>query len=444
MKNVSDRTKTVHDPIHGSITAGPPFTDIMDRHEMQRIRSVKQLGLGNLVFPGANHTRFEHCLGVCHLSGRMGRMIGLDDNDVNTLMAAGLLHDVCHAPFSHTLEATMEEITGKDHMDLARDLIFGRIPTYLKRDRDILGGVCPMSEILEDSGISAKTVCDLIAYPRSELGAFNTDDEKSFFSSRDYMHQIIHGPVDSDQMDYLLRDAHYTGVKLGTIDMDRLLSQMVKFNDQLVLRKGGISAAEGLVVSRLLMQSSVYFHRTVRTAEMMMVKAVEEAIDTGEDLSEMYLMTDSDLVQTLISFGGKPSGLVRDIMLRRLHKKAYALYFDMLSEDDIPGLVKYADPKVRKDLEERIASRAGVDRTDVIVDMPSKSAILSRQKIGKTDVNILDDGRVRSLSSFSALARSMQSRTGLGWAMMVSAPSGKENAVAKAARNVIGIDDISL
>ncbi len=441
---MSDRTKTVHDPIHGSITVGPPFTDIMDRHEMQRIRSVKQLGLGNLVFPGANHTRFEHCLGVCHLSGRMGRMIGLDDEDVNTLMAAGLLHDVCHAPFSHTLESTMEGITGKDHMDLARDLIFGKVPTYLKRDEDILGGTCSISEILEDSGISAETVCDLISYPRSELGSFSAGDEKSFFPSRDYMHQIIHGPVDSDQMDYLLRDAHYTGVKLGTIDMDRLLSQMVRFNDQLVLRKGGISAAEGLVVSRLLMHSSVYFHRTVRTAEMMMVKAVEEAISQGEDLSEMYLMTDSDLVQKLISAGGKASNLTRDIMLRRLHKKAYALYFNSLNEDVISGLVKYADPKIRKDLEERIASRAGVDRTDVIVDMPSKSSLLLKQKIGKTDVNILDDGRVRSLSSFSALARSMQSRTGLDWAIMVSAPAGKECAVAKAARNVIGIDDISL
>ena len=101
---MANKSKIVHDPIHGSITIAPPFLDILDRHEMQRIRSVKQLGLGDLVFPGANHTRFEHCLGVYHLSGRMGKVLDLDDEDITALMAAGLLHDVCHAPFSHTLE----------------------------------------------------------------------------------------------------------------------------------------------------------------------------------------------------------------------------------------------------------------------------------------------------------------------------------------------------
>ncbi len=437
-------SKIVHDPIHGSIIIAPPFLDILDRHEMQRIRSVKQLGLGNLVFPGANHTRFEHCLGVYHLSGRMGRALGLDDDDVMALMAAGLLHDVCHAPFSHTLERTMETITGRNHMDLARDLIFGKVPTFMRRDRDILDGVEPMSVILEDSGISAKTVCDLIAYPKSALGSFNIDDETPYFSSRDYMHQIIHGPVDSDQMDYLLRDAHYTGVKLGTIDMERLLSQMVRYNDQLVLRRGGISAAEGLVVSRLLMHSSIYFHKTIRTAEMMLVKAVDEAIEQGRDMSEMYLMTDSDLIQELMMSGGKASDMARDIMLRRLYKKAYILYFSTLSEDDIHELTRYSDPKARRDLEGRIASRAGVDVSDVIVDMPPRSSLLFEQKIGKTDVNILDGVRIRSLSSFSALARSLQSRSSFDWAMMVSAPAGKEAVVAKAARNIIGIDDLTL
>ena len=439
------KSKIVHDPIHGSITIAPPFLDILDRHEMQRIRSVKQLGLGNLVFPGANHTRFEHCLGVYHLSGRMGRVLDLDDDDVMALMAAGLLHDVCHAPFSHTLEEAMESITGRNHMDLARDLIFGRVPTFMERDKDILGGVGSISEILEDSGISAKTVCDLIAYPKSALGSFHVGDETPYFSSKDYMHQIIHGPVDSDQMDYLLRDAHYTGVKLGTIDMERLLSQMVRYNDQLVLRRGGIVAAEGLVVSRLLMHSSIYFHKTIRTAEMMLVKAVDEAIEQGCDMSEMYLMTDSDLIQKLMTVGGKASDMARNIMLRRLYKKAYILYFSTLSDDDIVELSKYAtDPKARRDLEGRIAARAGVDASDVIVDMPPRSSLLFEQKIGKTDVNILDGTRIRSLSSFSTLARSLQSRSNFDWALMVSAPVGKEGVVGKAARNIIGIDDVTL
>ena len=246
-------------------------------------------------------------------------------------------------------------------------------------------------------------------------------------------------------MDYLLRDAHYTGVNLGTIDMERLLSQMVKYNDQLVLKRGGIVAAEGLVVSRLLMHSSVYFHKTIRTAEMMLVKAVDEAMDQGCDMSEMYLMTDSDLIQRLMSFGGKASDITRNIMLRRLYKKAYILYFSSLSDDDVIELARYAsDSNARKELEGRIAARAGVDVSDVIVDMPPRSALLSEQKIGKTDVNILDGGRIRTISSFSTLARSLQSRSNFDWALMVSAPAGMEGAVAKAARNIIGIEDVTL
>jgi len=90
--------KTIHDPLHGSIRVEGVFLDLIDRHEMQRLRHIKQLGLGNLVFPGANHTRFEHSLGVYHLAGRMADAIDLSEEDSLTVRAAGLLHDVCHTP----------------------------------------------------------------------------------------------------------------------------------------------------------------------------------------------------------------------------------------------------------------------------------------------------------------------------------------------------------
>ena len=117
-----DRAKVVHDPVHGSISVDGVFMEVMDRHEMQRLRSVKQLGLGYLVFPGANHTRFEHSLGAYHLAGRMADAIGLDVDDRDTVRMAGMLHDICHPPFSHTLESMMESSLGMDHMDLARVL----------------------------------------------------------------------------------------------------------------------------------------------------------------------------------------------------------------------------------------------------------------------------------------------------------------------------------
>ncbi|MBQ7700947.1 MAG: HD domain-containing protein, partial [Candidatus Methanomethylophilaceae archaeon] len=180
--------KTVHDPIHGSISIEGLFVDIMDRPEMQRLHSVKQLGLGNIVFPGANHTRFEHCMGVYHLSGRMSKALGLDEEDDLAVRSAGFLHDICHAPFSHTLEGILEETTESNHMDLARDLIFGRIPTFMERDRDKFDGIEPISQLLEDNGVSAEQVCDLIAYPRSDMGGLHSQDGDSYFSSKDYLH----------------------------------------------------------------------------------------------------------------------------------------------------------------------------------------------------------------------------------------------------------------
>ena len=448
--------KYVHDPIHGSIVIDGPFLDIMGRHEVQRLHSIKQLGLGNMVFPGANHTRFEHSIGVYHLAGRMCDVLELDQDDTMALKAAGFLHDICHPPFSHTLEELMERITEKDHMDLARELIFGTMPTFMGRDADLFGGTEPIATILEANGISAREVCDLIAYPTSELGGISSgqmgldsfggpkNDKQSFFESKDYMHQIIHGPVDADQMDYLMRDAHYTGVDHGAIDMDRLLTQMVRFNNKMALDKGGIIAAEGLMVSRALMYSSVYYHKTVRIVEMMLTKAVEAAMEQGESFSEIYLMNDIDLLSRLNSMGGTASRISRDVMFRRLYKKAYILYTNNLSEDDRVSLTKYTGYEKRKSLEEDIAEKAGLDKSEVIVDLPSKSTLLSSVKIGKTDVQILDGNKLRSVTTFSPIAKSLQNRPIYDWSIMISAPNGYTEAVRKAAKEIIGIDDVTL
>ena len=448
--------KYVHDPIHGSIVIDGFFLDLMGRHEIQRLHSIKQLGLGNMVFPGANHTRFEHSLGVYHLAGRMCEALDLDKDDTLALKTAGFLHDICHPPFSHTLEELMERITETDHMDLARDLICGRMQTFMDRDRDMFDGIEPIGTILEDNGVSVKEVCDLIAYPTSEIGGINSGqsildyengrpaDRQSFFGSKDYAHQIIHGPVDADQMDYLMRDAHYTGVDHGAIDMDRLLTQMVLFNGKMALDKGGIVAAEGLMVSRALMYSSVYYHKTVRIVEMMMTKAVEAAMEQGENFSEIYLMNDNDLLARLNSAGGIASRLCRDVMFRRLYKKSYILYNNNLTEDDRVQLTRFTGYEKRKALEEEIAHEAGLDKSQVIVDIPSKSTLLSNVKIGKTDVQILDGNKLRSVASFSPLAKSLQSRNIYDWSIMISSPKDSTDAVNKAARDVIGIDDIIL
>jgi len=436
---MSKDAKVIHDPLHGSIRIEGIFLDILDRHEFQRMHSVKQLGLSYSVFPGANHTRLEHSIGVYHLAGKMADAIGMDDEDSQAVKAAAMLHDICHPPFSHTMEEIMEENTGLDHMDLAKRLIFGEIPTYLERDEDLFGGSEPISEILESDGISPEFVCDLISLPKSKNDTpdiLSFGGKQSFFASKDYAHQIIHGPVDADQMDYLVRDAHYTGVSHGSIDLERLMSQMRIFNSTLVLEKGGITATEGLMVSRALMYSSVYYHKTVRIVEMMLTKAAEVSM---EDMSQLYLMDDADLTNTLIGAGGKASEIARSVLRRRLYKKAFALYTVDADEDMLCSLTKYSKYDDRKDLESEIADKANVDYTDVVADIPSRSALLSSVKIGKTDVPILHDGKVRSITKFSPLAKALQSRSIFDWSVMISSPPEHTEAVGKAAKKVLGL-----
>ena len=334
-----DRSKVVQDPVHGTIEVGGVFLDVMDRHEMQRLRYVKQLGLGNLVFPAANHTRFEHCLGTYHLAGRMADAIGLDSEDSDAVRMAGMLHDICHPPFSHALEPAMEEATGLDHMELARALIMGDVPDHLPEDDDILGGRDSIAEVMEAGGISAEAVCGYICSPES-TGAEALDrfwDKHEFFPSKDYAHQIIHGPVDADQMDYLMRDAHHTGVSHGTIDSERLIKTMMVMNDRIVLRRGGVTAAEGLMVSRSLMYTTVYFHETVRIAQRMLVKAVE---DSGIDLSDVYLRGDQELMGMVKASGGRPSQTVRRLESRMLDKTAFAVYSEDMTDEKAEVLME--------------------------------------------------------------------------------------------------------
>ena len=385
-----NNSKMIQDPVHGSIVVDGVFLDVMDRQEMQRLRSVKQLGLGYLVFPGANHTRFEHCLGAYHLAGEMADSIGLSKEDSMAVRTAGLLHDICHAPYSHTLETIMEEVTGQDHMELARNLIMGKIKTCRDRDTDLFGNDAPMAEIIEAAGVDPVQVCDLIAYPEttvreSDLLSFEGGKDE-FFRSKDYIHQIIHGPVDCDQMDYLLRDAHYTGVVLGHFDIDRILAKLRVANDRICIAQGGAPAAEGLMVSRSLMYTSVYFHPTVRIINRMITKAV---LESGLDLKDMYLWDDADLAQKLYACGGTSSRIMRLLNNRMFYRQAVLVPNEGMDNDLALHLSKYSSAEDRTALEKEIADKAGIDVSEVCIEMPPESSFQSTLKIGKTDVSII-------------------------------------------------------
>lgn len=432
-------SKVIHDSVHGSVKVEGLYLELLERPEMQRLHGVHQLGLAHYVFPGANHTRLEHSLGTYHVAMKMCDALDLPEDEERTVLAAALLHDVGHTPFSHTLEEVVYDRLGKDHMDISTDLIMGKLPTVNKADSKVLGPLPTMAEVIERAGVSPQEVCDLIVTSHHALDKgqekLMVEEGQAHFGGREYLGQIISGPLDVDQMDYLRRDAYYTGVAHGTIDIDRLLQTVAIFHGDLVISKGGLVAAEGLLVARSLMYTSVYYHKTARIAEMMLCKAVELAPDSV--LEDLHLETDCSLSAKLKECGGDSATLMTLLNYRRLYKKAIMLPISGLSEDQLQQLAELSEYDMRKSKELEIAERAGVRDSEVLLDIPDRSLLLSEPRIGKTDVPILDGERVKPLSRYSPLAKAIQSRGVHDWAVMVSSPPKNREDVERAAMRAL-------
>jgi len=430
-------SKVINDSVHGSVRIGGLHLDLLERPEMQRLHGVHQLGMAHLVFPGANHARIEHCLGTYHLAGAMASALELSGDDRRTVQAAALLHDIGHSPYSHTLEAVLVNRTGRDHADVAEDLVLGRLPSMSRQDEAILGPLPPISELLEADGIDPEAVAGLITSSHSGplQATLATEGGQAHFGSDSYLMQMISGPLDVDQMDYLMRDSHYTGVAHGAIDIDRLMQTVALFHGGLVISKGGLVAAEGLMVARALMYTAVYFHKTSRIAEMMLCKAAEIAPD--DVLKDAHLATDGSLDAALMGCGGEPAELMALLRHRRLYKKAFMVPAADLDDEQARTLQSLTDYRRRRAMEDEIADRCGIPSSKVLLDVPDKHLLLGGLSRGKTDVPVLQGDRVRPLSKYSPLAHAIQYRGVLDWAVMASAPAEHVEAVGRAARKAL-------
>ncbi len=409
------RYKTIHDTIHGSVKFQGPFLELLECPEVQRLHNIMQLGLTKLVFPGANHTRLEHSIGAYRVAEKMAANLGLKEEEMNLVMSAALLHDIGHAPFSHTLETILENSTGMDHMDITKEFITGK-RVIEERDTALI------PEILEEHDISPEMVAKLVrdGDERVTFDDFSIHENQKYFGEERYLYQMIHGPLDVDQLDYLLRDSHNTGALHGVIDLERLLQTIEIYNGNLVVTKGGIPAVEGMLVARGLMFSSVYLHKTARIAELMLAKAVHSL---DEDIEDICLMTDWELLSYLSQRGGFPKEIVERLKYRRLYKKCFSLEPNEMAEakgidpDKIGGL-----DEIRK-LESKIAFQGHVSQDKVIVDVPHNELKLSEPRLKQTGVKILDNNRLYDLSRFSPIAWALQRRLTQRWGLMVSCPS---------------------
>jgi len=394
--------KFIKDPVHGYVEVEAELLPLLDSPPVQRLRHVKQLGFSYLVYPGANHTRFEHSLGTMHLATILARHLALDPADVLLIGAAGLLHDIGHGPFSHTSEAFLSEFAGHDHHQV-----------------DHLLGEPALASAIEEADLDPAAISALIRgeHPLADL---------------------IHGDLDADRMDYLLRDAHYTGVPYGTVDAQRLIQSSILHEGGLGIGESGVQAAESLLIARTLMRPAVYFHHTSRIATSMLTLALCEHAASGasgasreEDLRAIPLLDDAGLCQVLAASGsGIARTLLAGLQMRRLYKRA--IY---VGRDRVGASFLTSEPLLRtmRDLAREIAEAAGREEWEVIVDIAPFPEDMSM------GVQVRNRTATLDLSLVSPLVNTLNETRRSQWRLGVYAPREQAGAVERAAVEVLHV-----
>ena len=374
----SSRRKTIFDPIHGAISLRGASLDLVQHPAFQRLWGIRQTGFAHLVFPGANHTRLEHSLGVYGLTRPIAETLELSQEAGEILAAGALLHDLGHGPFSHTFEPTMHEVLGYGHEALSRAWITDQPRPYPDPTPD-LPGMRSLPEILERHQVPPRAVAELV-------------DPRGDPVRPPLLRPLLHGPIDADRIDYLQRDAHYTGVAHGVIDGARLRETFRERHGRLVFAEKGRTAVEGFLVGRALMYSAVYYHKTVRAAEVMAQSAVERLPGYPGTARPLLGMTDGDLLASLRAAGGRARNLVDHLLARRLYKRAWGLRKTGAATRR-RWLRLAGDPGLRRSLEDQLAARLGSEEGTVLLDLSGLVPRAAPQD-SWSEVAVLEDGRV--------------------------------------------------
>jgi HD superfamily phosphohydrolase len=385
--------KTIKDSVHDHIEVEGVARDLLDTPELQRLRRISQLGTASLVYPAANHTRFEHSLGVYHLAREALEHLDVGGPRAELVRAAALLHDVGHGPFSHNLEAITHRRTGKMHDDVHE--LFER------------GAV---GEVLRDHDIAPHDVADLVAGD----GRYG---------------QLVSGELDVDRMDYLVRDAHHTGVPYGTIDHARLVRELTFDDGELVLEEGNVQTAESLLVARALMNPTVYSHHVARISKAMLRRAGETLLaNTDADAEDLRRWDDPELLVRLRNCEATTEMVAR-LDHRDLLKRA--VWAEL---DDVPESVREADYDEIRGYELAVADRANVPPESVVVDVPGDPSMT------ESSTRVLVGGERRRLDQQSPLVEALRAAQRAQWRMGVYAPADNTDEVGRAAVEALGLD----
>lgn len=381
----------ITDPVHKYIRFSQVERDVIDNFTFQRLRRIRQLAGAHLVYPSAQHTRFEHSLGAMHIAGLAGETLlckGYIDHTevVQDLRLAALLHDIGHGPFSHLFEEVLEYRCGTTHEQMGKNIILQS----------------EIADILNMHGHSPEYIC-LLSFGQPKIN---------------FLNEIISGGLSADIMDYLPRDGLFAGVEYAKVDYHRIVSSLEVSKNRLAINKSALNSLESMLISRYEMFKAVYFHKTVRSAEVMLLTSMieaDEALGLTDTSLENYLsLTDEATLERLCALDGSKyafaARLASDYRDRRLLKAVY--------EKFLPKRSKYKmDRKALCVLGERIAEVADVNRNYVFVDAsraasmpltPSKEEMYSILIVDKEQVYempVSEIPLVESISGFFDMLR---------------------------------------
>lgn len=362
------------DPIHGFIHADPLEHALINSRPLQRLRSIHQLGFAYLVFPGAEHSRFSHVLGAMHLAGRVYDALSEKASDVldigphararRLVRVAALVHDIGHAPFSHSAEELFEEAI--DHEEMTRRMLASaEIEAVFEQHGD---------------GITLSDVSAVLSKP--------VDTKLKLLA------QIISGELDIDKMDYLLRDSLYCGVRYGNYDLDRLLETIEPIRDPetgdwtLGVQEGGVHAVEALVMARYYMFTQVYFNATGKAFELHFNEwLLEECFRWS---AEPGRFLEQDDVSILNQMRASTSAHARAVTAREYYPLAFETQ-EHLTKDE-----KRAFKAVLKEIEQRF------DSENLLVSNSAKDP----HRLGQARVLVRhQDGKLRPMEKTSQFIR---------------------------------------
>lgn len=380
------KRKIVNDPVYGFITIDHPLIFTLISHPYyQRLRRIHQMALAHLVYPGAMHTRFHHSMGAYHLmcfalTELKSKGVEItEEEDIATRMAI-LLHDIGHGPYSHALENGI--IEGVSHEKISQWL---------------------MEELNKEMGGALSLTIDI----------FNGRYHKTF------LHQLVSSQLDVDRMDYLNRDSFYTGVSEGVIGYDRIIKMLTVHNGELMVEEKGIYSIEKFIVARRLMYWQVYLHKTVLSAENMLVNILRRAKELASEgvslfaspalqyflyntitaanfeeeptcLQKFCLLDDYDIMSAIkvwVQHEDKVLSLLCNWLINRHLLKC------TLSDEDFDAT------KIQR-FKQRVEEEYGITGKDLDYFVFTGTASLSAYNMNTEKINILfKDGTVKDISS---------------------------------------------